>query len=124
MRQALLVVALGLALLQVGASVSMLALSSFVGEVGGEGMVTDYRLPSYGIAIVVSQIAGACLAAAALLSGRHRPGPATAAVILGALPSIMYTYPPLVQPGVLLLVLGPLAIWASRCSTRTQPAST
>jgi len=124
MRQALLVAAVGLAFLQVGASVSMLALSSFVGEVGGEGIVTDYRLPSYGIAIVVSQIAGACLAAAVLLSARHRPGPATAAVILGALPSIMYTYPPLVQPGVLLLVLGPLAIWASRRSTRTQPAST
>jgi len=124
MRQALLVVALGVALLQIGVGASMLALSSFVGEVGGEGMVTDYRLPPIGIAIVASQIAGACLAAVALLLSGRRPVLATAAVIVGALPSIMYTYPPLVQPGVFLLLLGPLAIWASRRSARTQPVIT
>jgi len=124
MRQALLVVALGLALLQIGVGVSMLTLSSFVGEVRGEGVVTDYRLHFYGTVMMASAIAGACLAAAALLIGRRRPVLATAAVIVGALPSIMYTYPPLVQPGVFLLLLGPLAIWASWGSGRTHPAST
>jgi uncharacterized membrane protein len=123
MRHPLLAVALGVALLQVGVSVSMVALSSFVGEVRGEGVLTDYRLPSYGIAIVASQIAGACLAAVALLLSGRRPGWATAGVIVGALPSIMYTYPPLVQPAVLLLLLGPLAIWVSHRSGHTHPAS-
>ena len=102
----------------------MLALSSFVGEVRGEGVLTDYRLHPYHTVVVASAVAGGCLAAAALLLTRRRPVLATAAVIVGALPSIMYTYPPLVQPGVFLLLLGPLAIWVSHRSGHTHPAST
>jgi len=118
----LLPLALTLAALQVAVGTTYLVLSFFVGEIRGAGTVTDFRLPAYGVAIVATGMAGACLAAAALLLGRGRPWLASAGVVLGALPGMLYSYPPIVHPAVLLLPVGLAAIWLPRRSHRRNPA--
>jgi hypothetical protein len=118
MRQALRVAALALAALQVAVGATYLVLSFFVGEIKGEGTVTDFRLPAYGVAIVATGMAGACLAAGALHLRQRRPWLATVGLVLGALPGILYSYPPIVHPAVLLLPVGLAAIWLSRRSAR------
>ena len=118
MRRTLLAAAFALAALQIAVGTTYLALSFFVGEIRGEGTVTDFRLPAYGVGIVATGMAGACLAAAALLLGRRRPWLATVGLVLGALPGILYSYPPIVHPAVLLLPVGLAAIWLSRRSAR------
>ncbi len=123
MARALLVVALGVALLQVGVGASMLALSSFVGEVREEGVVTDYHLHPYHTVVVASAVAGGFLAAAALLLTRRRRTVAAAGVVVGALPGIWYGWLPLVVPALLLPPVGLLAIWVSHRSGHTHPAS-
>jgi len=84
MRRTRLLVALALAALQVAVGATYLVLSFFVGEIWGEGTVTDFRLPAYGVAIVATGMAGACLAAAALLCGQRYPWLATAGLLAGA----------------------------------------
>jgi hypothetical protein len=124
MRRTLLVAALALAALQIAVGATYLVLSFFVVEIRGEGTVTDFRLPAYGVAIVATGMAGACLAAAALLLGQRRPSLATAGLVLGALPGMLYSYPPIVHPAVLLVPVGLLAIWLSRRSARRITAGT
>jgi len=122
MRRTLLLVALALAALQVAVGATYLVLSFFVGEIRGEGTVTDFRLPAYGVAIVATGMAGACLAAGALLWGQRRPWLATAGLVAGALPGMLYSYPPIVHPAVLLLPVGLASIWLPRRSRRRNPA--
>jgi len=116
-------VALTLAALQVAVGTTYLVLSFFVGEIRGAGTVTDFRLPAYGVAIVATGMAGACLAAAALLLGRGRPWLASAGVVLGTLPGIVYSYPPIIHPAVLLLPVGLAAIWLPRRSDHQEPSA-
>ena len=123
MKRALLVAGLTLAALQIAVGATYLALSFFVGEIRGEGTVTDFRLPAYGVAIVATGVAGACLAAAVLLLGRHRPWLATAGLVLGALPGMLYSYPPVIHPAVFLLPVGLAAIWLSHRPARQDPAT-
>jgi hypothetical protein len=123
MRRTLLPLALALAALQVAVGATYLLLSFFVGEIRGEGTVTDFRLPVYGVGIVATGMAGACLAAAALLLGRRRPWLATAGLVLGALPGMLYSYPPVIHPAVILLPVGLAAIWLSHRSARQDPAA-
>jgi len=123
MKRALLVAALALAALQIAVGTTYLVLSFFVGEVRGEGTVTDFRLPAYGVGIVATGMAGACLAAAALHLGRRRPWLATAGLVLGALPGMLYSYPPIVHPAVLLLPVGLAAIWLWRRPHHRSPAA-
>jgi hypothetical protein len=118
MRHTVLVAAFALAALQVAVGATYLVLSFFVGEIRGEGTVTDFRLPAYGVGIVATGMAGACLAAAVLLLGRRRPWLATAGLVLGSLPGMLYSYPPIIHPAVLLLPVGLLAIWLSHRSAR------
>jgi hypothetical protein len=118
MARPLFFIALALAALQVAVGATYLVLSFFVGEIRGEGTVTDFRLPAYGVAIVATGMVGACLAAGALLVCQRRPWLATAGVVLGALPGMLYSYPPIVHPAVLLLPVGVLAIWLSHRSAR------
>ena len=124
MRRTLLLVALTLAALQVAVGATYLVLSFFVREIQGEGKITDFRLPAYGVAIVATGMAGACLAAAVLLLGRHRPWLATAGLVLGGLPGKLYSYPPVIHPAVLLLPVGVAAIWLSHRPVRHDPATT
>jgi len=123
MKRALLVAGLTLAALQIAVGATYLALSFFVGEIRGEGTVTDFRLPAYGVAIVATGMAGACLAAAVLLLGRHRPWLTTAGLILGSLPGMLYSYPPIIHPAVFLLPVGLAAIWLSHRPARQDPAA-
>jgi hypothetical protein len=118
-----LIAALVLAALQVAVGATYLALSFFVGEIKGEGTVTDFRLPAYGVAIVATGMAGACLAAAVLLLVRRRPWLATAGLVLGALPGMLYSYPPIIHPAVLLLPVGLAAIWFSHRPVRRDLAA-
>ena len=118
MRRTLLIAALVLAALQVAVGATYLVLSFFVGEIKGEGTVTDFRLPAYGVAIVATGMAGACLAAAVLLLGQRRPWLASAGLVLGSLPGMLYSYPPIIHPAVLLLPVGLAAIWISHRSPR------
>ena len=120
MKQALLLVALALAALQVAVGATYLVLSFFVGEIRGEGVVTEFRLSPEQTWIVAAGMAGACLAAVGLLQARRRPVEATAAVILGALPGIAYSMPPVVHPAVLLLPVGVLAVWMTQRSARRK----
>ncbi|MGQ9571632.1 MAG: hypothetical protein ACUVV3_00360 [Dehalococcoidia bacterium] len=122
MRQVLLVAALALAVLQVAVGATYLALSFFVGEIRGEGVVTDFSLSPEQTWIVAAGMAGACVAAVGLLQARRRPVEATAAVILGALPGIAYSMPPVVHPAVLLLPVGLLAVWMSQRSPHSSVA--
>ncbi len=125
MRRTLIALAVTLALLQAVTGATYLALSSFVGEIRSDGDVTDFRLSHLGTAIVLTGVLGACLAGVALLQARRRPLAAAAGVILGALPGIAYSYPPLVHPAVLLLPVGLLAVWASQRRARgTGPRGT
>jgi len=123
MRRTLLLVALALAALQVAVGATYLVLSFFVGEIKGEGTVTDFRLPAYGVAIVATGMAGACLAAAVLLLGRRRPWLATSGLVLGSLPGMLYSYPPVIHPAVLLLPVGLAAIWLSHRPARQGHAA-
>ena len=123
MKRMLLLAGLALAALQVTVGATYLVLSFFVGEIRGEGTVTDFRLPAYGVAIVATGMAGACLAAAVLLLGQRRPWLATAGLVLGSLPGMLYSYPPIVHPAVLLLPVGLAVIWLSRRSARQDPAA-
>jgi hypothetical protein len=123
MARTLLIAALILAALQVAVGAAYLALSFFVGEVKGEGTVTDFRLPAYGVAIVVTGMTGACLAAVALLLGQRRPWLATVGVVLGALPGVLYSYPPIIHPAVLLVPVGVAAIWLSHRPVRRDAAA-
>ena len=123
MRRTLLLVALTLAALQVAVGATYLVLSFFVSEIKGEGTVTDFRLPANGVAIVATGMAGACLAAAVLVLGQRRPWLATAGLVLGALPGMLYSYPPVVHPAVLLLPVGLAAIWLSHRSARQDLAA-
>ena len=123
MRRTLLLVALALAALQVAVGATYLVLSFLVGEIKGEGSVTDFRLPAYGVAIVATGMAGACLAAAVLLLGRRRPWLATLGVVLGALPGMLYSYPPVIHPAVLLLPVGLAAIWLPHRPAQHDPAA-
>jgi len=123
MRRTLLFVALALAAVQVIVGATYLALSFFVGEIKGEGTVTDFRLPANGVAIVATGMAGACLAAAVLLLSQRRPWLATVGVVLGALPGMLYSYPPVIHPAVLLLPVGVAAIWFSHRPAQHDPAA-
>ena len=122
-KRTLLSLALTLAALQVAVGTTYLVLSFFVGEIRGDGTVTDFRLPAYGVAIVACGMAGACLATLALLRAGRYPRLASVGLVLGALPGMLYSYPPIVHPAVFLLPVGLAAMWLPRRSDHQEPSA-